>query len=274
MPRDRDFKRVVRRRMAATGERYTTARAALEPGTRGSPRHLDGLVRELSRAQDAPSAYAALRALPARRLRPLARAGLDDPDWRVRRSCARLLDDLALTPASTAALERCLDDPHPLVRRAALHTLSCKHCKPDGCTLDVRPIFERMASDPNRRVRSAVLHPLTWAYDQESWAPELLRRFAERDPSAQLRGVARDFLAVLERRSVSDQRRRQLPPELRAKTERHYGKWVAVSGGAIVAVGDPRAIRHAVRTWPDTVLYWVGKGTRTEARAPSPIRPT
>lgn len=141
---------------------------------------------------------------------------------------------------------------------AAVHTLSCKHCKPDGCTLDIQPLFERMASDSSRRVRSAVLGPLGWAYDREPWAPDLLRRFAERDPSLQLREQARSTIANLEMRFRSNELRLQLPPELRLKTERHRGKWVAIAGGTIIAVDDPRGFHDARRTQPDTVLYWVG----------------
>jgi hypothetical protein len=69
--------------------------------------------------------------------------------------------------------------------------------------------------------------------------------------------VAAKSLADLEARLRSDERRRLLPPELRAKTERHRGRWVAVAGGRIVGVDDPRAFRHARRTWPDTAVYWV-----------------
>ena len=257
MPRDKDFKRIVRRRMASTGEPYTAARAALDPEPSpprdGVPRWLEAL----GRPAHAQAAYVALKALPELWLRPAALSGLDHPNWRVRRTCCRLLDDLSLTPESTSALERRLADSHPLVRRAALHTLSCKHCKPDGCALDVGSLFERMAADPNRRVRAAVLHPLTWAYTDEPWTPGLLRRFAERDPSGQLRGVASRFIADLEARRRSNERRLQLPPELRARTERHRGRWVAIAGGAIVAVDDPRAIRAARRTRPDTEVYWV-----------------
>jgi HEAT repeat protein len=257
MPQDRDFKRLVRRRMAQTGERYTAARAALDPRPPAPGRDVARWVEELASPPHAMAAYGALRALPAERLRPAALAGLDHASWRVRRSCCRLLDDLDLTPESTAALERRLADEHPLVRRAALHTLSCVHCKPDGCALDVGPLFERMASDPSWRVRSAVLNPLAWAYGEEPWTPGLLRRFADHDPSARLRQLAAKSLADLDARLRSDERRRLLPPELRAKTERHRGRWVAVAGGRIVGVDDPRAFRHARRTWPDTAVYWV-----------------
>ena len=257
MPQDRDFKRIVRRRMAATGEPYTVARAALDARPPAPGRDVARWVEELASPANALAAYHALRSMPEARLLPAALSGLDHASWRVRRSCCRLLDDLALTPASTAALERRLADANPLVRRAALHTLSCKHCKPDGCALDVGSLFERMASDPSHRVRSAVLLPLTWAYADEPWTPNLLRRFAEEDRSDRLRQIASRHMAELDARRRSDELRRQLPPELRAKTERHRGRWVAVADGRIVGVGDPRAFRHARRTWPDTVIYWV-----------------
>ena len=258
MPQDKDFKRIVRRRMANTGESYTAARAALDPEPFPTRGHISRWLAELASPALAIAAYGALRGLPATRLRPAALSGMDHPNWRVRRSCCRLLDDVSLTTESTAALEKRLGDPHPLVRRAALHTLSCKHCKPDGCTLEIQPLFERMACDPSRRVRSAVLHPLSWAYANEPWTLDLLRRFSEGDPSRQLREVARTFIADLEtRRRSNELRLRELPAELRAKTERHPGRWVAIAAGSIVAVDDPRAIRHARRTYPDTVLYWV-----------------
>ncbi|HKF16876.1 MAG TPA: hypothetical protein VKF14_06775 [Candidatus Dormibacteraeota bacterium] len=57
----------------------------------------------------------------------------------------------------------------------------------------------------------------------------------------------------------------QLPPEVRAKPERHRGKWVAIAAGRIVAVVDPRAIRHARRTQPDTMIYWVAARDQDDA---------
>ena len=257
MPRDKDFKRIVGRRMASTGEPYRAARAAMDPEPSPQRAGVSRWLEALGSPARALAAYAALEALPELRLRPVALSGLDHPNWRVRRSCCRLLDDLSLTPEAISALERRLADAHPLVRRSALHTLSCKHCKPDGCALDVGSLFERMASDPNRRVRAAVLHPLTWAYTDEPWAPGLLRRFAGHDPSGQLREVASRFIAALEARRRSNERRLLLPAELRVKTERHRGKWVAIAGGEIVGVDDPRAFRAARRRRPDMELYWV-----------------
>src|SRR5437016_314471 len=110
MPQDRDFKRLVRRRMALTGERYTAARAALDPQPPAPGRDVARWVEELASPAHAMAAYGALRGLPAERLRPAALSGLDHPSWRVRRSCCRLLDDLVLTDETTAALERRLAD--------------------------------------------------------------------------------------------------------------------------------------------------------------------
>jgi HEAT repeat protein len=259
MPQDKDFKRIVRLRMASTGEPYTAARAALTPDPAPLRRNVWRWLQQLADPSQAPAAYAALKAMPEEKLRPAALAGLDHHVWRVRRSCCRLLDDLTLTPESTAALERCLEDAHPRVRRAALHTLSCIHCKPDSCALDVRGVFERMASDSSRDVRAAIVEPLTWAYD-EPWALDLLRRFAEGDPSHRLRERAQSGIANLGSKLRSNELRQELPPDLRAKTERHRGKWIAIADGRIIAVDGPgAALRRELRAKnrPDAALYWV-----------------
>ena len=78
--------------------------------------------------------------------------------------------------------------------------------------------------------------------------------------------VARAFLANLEARRRSNELCVQLPPEVRAKTERHRGKWVAMAAGRTIAVDDPRAIRHARRTQPDTMIYWVAARDQDDAQ--------
>src|SRR5579859_7907536 len=130
MPVDKDLKRLVRARMAATTENYTTARAALVPAV--ARVDLRALVLKLANPATAAPAAETLKAQRPERLVGALVAGLKSPEWRVRRSCCRLLDDVDFTPESLAALQRALDDPEPRVRRAALHTLSCQHCKPSG----------------------------------------------------------------------------------------------------------------------------------------------
>lgn len=119
MPRDKDRKRLVRSRMAATGERYTVARAALgAPATDPALGDARALVAQLDREQ-ASEAWTRLRAAPAEVLRTVAIEGLRSTSWKIRRACARLLDDLPLTDDTRRALSEALADPEPRVRIAA-----------------------------------------------------------------------------------------------------------------------------------------------------------
>jgi hypothetical protein len=256
MPVDKDLKRLVRARMAATKANYTTARAALMPApVREDLRapapvsdDLRALVSKLADPATAGTARATLQAQVPDRLVPALVAGLKSPEWRVRRSCCRLLDDLDFTPDSLAALQRALDDPEPRVRRAALHTLSCQHCKPSGCALDVRPLFERMARDPSRRVRGAVLNPLGWQR-HGPWAERLVEDMAANDPSETLREHARGIRARKAFQRTADAERRRLPERLRRKTERHPFRWVALDGERLVAGSWSKAIAWDFRHW-------------------------
>ena len=249
MPVDKDLKRLVRARMAATEENYTTARAALVPSVPALVRDdLRALVSRLADPATAGPAAATLKARSPDRLGPALVAGLTSPEWRVRRSCCRLLDDVDFTPDSLAALQRALDDPEPRVRRSALHTLSCQHCKPSACALEVRPLFERMARDPSRRVREAVLNSLGWQR-HGSWAERLVEDMAVNDPSEQLRQHARGILARKAFQRTADAERRRLPERLRLKTERHPFRWVALDGERLVAGSWSKAIAWDFRHW-------------------------
>ena len=252
MPVDKDLKRLVRARMAATKENYTTARAALVPDLPNLPRvdrvDLRAVVSKLADPATAGPAAATLKAQPSQRLVPALVAGLESPEWRVRRSCCRLLDDVDFTPESLRALQGALDDPDPRVRRSALHTLSCQHCKPSGCALEIQPLFERMARDPSRRVREAVLYPLGWQR-HGPWAERLVEHMAVTDPSHQLREHARRILARKAFERAADAERRRLPERLRLKTERHPYQWVALDRERLVAGDRSRAINWDLRRW-------------------------
>ena len=265
MPTDKDFKRRVRQRAAATGERYTEARAALAAGrtpptatpAASEPQRWLALLGVPGQAE---GAFALLQALPEDELRPLVLGAVTDADWRIRRSCCRLLDDLTLTPESIAALTARLDDVHPKVRRAALHSLACERCKPDGCALDIRPLFARMARDPSAAVRSMVVGTLSWQNDS-AWAAPIFAEAAASDPSAEVRALAAHGLARLAEQARSEEARRALPEELRRKTERHTGKWVAVADGRIIGVqayeGGLRRIIKGYRSRGEAAVYWV-----------------
>jgi hypothetical protein len=115
-----------------------------------------------------------LARLPEPERRAAAIEGLRHKSWRVRRTCAQLLDRVDLTPESVAALTRALDDEHPQVRRKAVHTLTCENCKPNGCAADVRPAFERAIGDPSSLVRSMVVHACTLHFFDRQWAIDLV----------------------------------------------------------------------------------------------------
>lgn len=267
MPTDKDFKRLVRTRMAATGERYTEARAALAPtpepergpeGTTPEPGGPDWQRRQwldlLGDPQQNQAVFPLLKALPAEELRPLAVEGTRHANPRVRRRCCQLLDDLSLAPDTLAALEACTADPDPRVRGAALHALACENCKPDGVCLDQRVIAERAAGDPSASVRRGVAMNLVWNPEQsDDWAVALATRFLS-DPSPKVRGYARAALDRIDRQRRTDEERRLLPEPLRSKTERHRGRWVAVLDGRIVAVDPPPTW---TRRHPDARLYFV-----------------
>ena len=261
MPQNKDLKRVVRARMADTGERYTEAMSALAGDHQ--PAMTSGrwasLVDALAKVETYHSVFAELKALPAKTLLPLAVAGSRHQDWRVRRGCCLLLDDLAFTDESFAALEERLSDPEARVRRAAVHSLSCGHCKPEGCVVEVRPVFERALRDPSRRVRQMVVGPLGYG-PEEGWRLDLLRQVAEADPSQMMRRWAQGALDAFEARRASDLARQRLDPELMAKTQRHPGRWVAISGGRIIDVGGhPGAMERTARKhgYQDVIVYWV-----------------
>jgi hypothetical protein len=272
MPTDKDFKRLVRQRMAATGERFTEARAAL--ATKPTPTlvmtrkslstettsNVERWIVLLGDPQQNEGAFRVLKELPPDELRPLAIAGTRHANPKVRRRSCQLLDDLALTPESVTALEACTADPDPRVRGAALHTLACEHCKPDGVCLDQRMIAERAANDRSAKVRRGVAMGLSWnPAHSDAWAVSLSTRFLA-DPSAEIRHYAQAALDRIEGQRRADEARRQLPDVLRKKTERHPGKWVVVVDGRIVAVNPAPSW---TRRHPEARSYFVPPGSDT-----------
>ena len=110
MPQDHDFKRLVRARMAHTGERYTQARAALaaqrDAGDQLVSDRTRSLLGQLADTGLAAASRDHLARLPEPERRAAAIEGLRHGNWRVRRTCAQLLDRVDLTPESVAALTR------------------------------------------------------------------------------------------------------------------------------------------------------------------------
>jgi hypothetical protein len=180
----------------------------------------------------------------------------------VRRTSALLLDRADLTAESAAALIHALDDEHPQVQRKAVHSLSCEQCKPSGCVVDVRPLFERAIRDRSRLVRSMVLHVCSLHFLDHQWAIDLVARVAAADPSAKLRALAEVEIRHLRERWESDDRRRELPPDLVRKTGRHARQWVIIRDGRIAAVGYGRELEAGASR------YWVAPAEARRPRIP------
>lgn len=275
LPQDQDFKRLVRARMGQTGQRYTEARAALLAERDGPVSAVSDRTRSvLGQLADVEMAAASLSYLtgltePERRAAGIA--GLGHPDWRVRRSCAQLLDRVDLTDESLAALTRALDDPHPLVRRNAVHSLACEHCKPNSCAVDVPSLFAQLIGDPSRLVRSMVLHVCAGPFDQQ-WAINLVAGMATGDPSAKLREAAEAEIDYVRQRWDADAERRTLPEDLIGKTERHPRRWIAIRDGRIVAVhnGQARIYHRALQA--GATRYWVPPANVSRPRIPTTRR--
>lgn len=266
MPTDGDFKRLVRTRMQDTGERYTEARAALaeerrdpDPIVSDRSRSLIGQLADVAHRE---TAHHLLKLVPEAERRAAAVEGLHHDSWRVRRTCAQLLDRVELTTEAIAALTRALDDEHPDVRRKVVHTLACEHCKPDGCVPDVRVVCERAVKDPSAVVREMVVHLCSLHYFDRQWAIDLVAHVARQDGSAKLRTKAAQDIESLKRQWRSDGQRRQLPADLVRRTERYAGRWVAIRDGRIVVPGGN--LRDEMRA--GAVRYWVA---RREVAPPS-----
>lgn len=273
MPQDKDRKRLVRQRMALTGQRYTEALQDLVDDHL-RPTHCPDEARRWVGFLGSPhnqAAVALLEALPEDERRGAAIEGLQHPNPDVRRRCCQLLDDLTLTEESIAAMTAALDDPAPRVRAAALHSLACVHCKPDGCALDERALLERGARDPSPVVRDAVITPLTWRTALvQPWVVALLEDALRNDTSPRLRGLAAQALDRIRDQLARDLAWQQLSEPLRTKVGRHVGKFVVVSGGRVVSAHpsrgqarkQARGVLHTRRTDPGSGVagadfYWV-----------------
>lgn len=247
MPQGKDFKRLVRERMAITGEQYTAARAALlgERDRQVLAPELALWMTQLGDGEHARAAYEFLERLPEETRRIASMEGLRHADWRVRSRSAQLLDNLTLTPETTARLLELLDDEHPRVRAEAFHTLTCEHCKPEACDVNMRAIAGKMVDDQTPSLRRAATGLLSYFFDNQAIVK--LRALAD-DPSPRVRRELPWKLARAERRRTGYEAFLKLPSPLRDKLEAKYatnwvGKWVGVSGENVLSAHDH--LKHA-----------------------------
>ena len=121
---------------------------------------------------------------------PAVREGLKHPDWHVRHWCAIYLDRGA-DPATLGDLVPLLTDPEPKVRRWAIHSISCEHCKDYECPLDVVPLLiDRAERDPVKRVRKMAIAMLA-SLPRDARIPRVFERALVVEPDPKIRLHAR-----------------------------------------------------------------------------------
>lgn len=85
---------------------------------------------------------------------------MQDADPKVRARATGLLDHLA-DDRCVDPLQRALEDPSPLVRRHAVHSIGCQQCKVSPLQTDVVGLLvERALHDKSIRVRRVAVHQL------------------------------------------------------------------------------------------------------------------
>lgn len=84
--------------------------------------------------------------------------GLSHPNARVRRGCAGFLDHHATDTCIPQLRRAALHDPASKVRRVAVHSVTCRQCKPSPLSGDLVGLLIQVAqSDPHRRVREKAI---------------------------------------------------------------------------------------------------------------------
>ena len=127
--------------------------------------------------------------------------GLLEGSASVRRSCAGILDHAPHDERVEQALRLAAKDADWRVRKAALHSLSCAPCKPDGClTADGAPILAKaMLEDPDSRVRRMCSGAMMWGQTGHSESVTDAFRFVlDNSVSRVMRERAATYLASLD----------------------------------------------------------------------------
>lgn len=166
---------------AATLRRMVREAPPFRPGASD-----EALVAAFAEGPHRMDAFLALYAR-GRRVLPAVRRGLAHPNADVRRWCAIFADNFA-DAETLQALVPLLYDPHPAVRRWAVHALACEPCKDGPCPLDAVPLLlERIAEDASLRVRRQAVAMLAHHVAPDARALPVLARLHASDPDARLR---------------------------------------------------------------------------------------
>jgi hypothetical protein len=104
-------------------------------------------------------------------------------------------------------------------------------------------------------------------FDQQ-WAIDLVAGVAASDKSAKLRELAAAQIRRLRECWESDDRRRELAPDVVARTERHGGRWIVIRDGQVVATpGKAGRLYHRELTAGGR-KYWVAPPGTVRPRIP------
>lgn len=131
--------------------------------------------------------------------RALLLEALSDPDPKTRHRACRLLDHHELDGTVAQRMVMALKDPNRKVRNAALHTLGCEACKPDGTDcfpIDVVGIqVEMLRTDPSLRVRRSAASGLMFQHPMEARVRRAFRRVLRDEVDPELRRKAERAIA-------------------------------------------------------------------------------
>lgn len=116
----------------------------------------------------------------------------------IRSGCAAVLDHAPQHERIVRALVQATGDPDWKVRKGALHSLSCGHCKPDGCLppMAIGTLVHGMLRDPDARVRMFCAGVMMWGQAGRSDdITAAFRTVLATSPNRKLRERAATYLA-------------------------------------------------------------------------------
>jgi HEAT repeat protein len=120
--------------------------------------------------------------------------GMRSEDCRIRRACARFMDHHGDDRCVLGLIERLLSDPVPVVRREAVHSLSCQRCKQEPLSADVvTTLLDVLRTEPNAKVRGEAVFGLSQQPPDERTLARL-HELRTGDPDAAVRKLAHQAL--------------------------------------------------------------------------------
>jgi hypothetical protein len=114
-----------------------------------------------------------------------------------------------------------------------------------------------------------VFHVCTLHFFDRQWAIDLVAGMAASDKSPQLRESAAAEIRRLRECWESDDRRRELEPDIVARTGRHGGRWIVVRDGRVISTPGKagRVFRRELSAGGHQ--YWVAPPGTARPRIPA-----